>query len=260
MKTFVVLSAALWAANAQAGIYAPAAGQPGSTAIDKDSASFVAWATGWTHYIPGADVSAAWQTPEKALGKAVGDSFDVVSLGNGGQITLTFAQPITDGSGYDFAVFENSFSDTYLELAFVEVSSNGTDFFRFPNHSDTPAPVSAFGSVDPTDIDGYGGKYRQGYGTPFDLSVMAGLAGLDVSRIIQVRLVDVLGNGSEPDSSGHPIYDPYKTTGAAGFDLDAVGVINQTPVPVPAALWLFGSALFGLAGFRRRSAASRLSA
>ena len=56
----------------------------------------------------------------------------VVSLGDGGSITLTFAHPLSDGTGPDLAVFENAFNDTFLELAFVEVSSDGANFVRFP--------------------------------------------------------------------------------------------------------------------------------
>lgn len=141
-----------------AGPFAPAAGQAGSTAIHMDDASFVAWATGYEDYVVGADAAATWQTPEKALGKAAGTSTDIVALGNLGAITLTFDGVITDGEGADFAVFENSFNATFLELAFVEVSSNGSDFFRFPTYSFTSAPVGAFGAVDPTNIDGFAGK------------------------------------------------------------------------------------------------------
>jgi len=151
---------------------------------------------------------------------------------------------------------ENSFSNTFLELAFVEVSSNGTDFFRFPNYSFTASPVSGFGNIDPTNIDGLAGKYRQGYGTPFDLDQLSGIAGLDVNRVQYVRLIDVVGNGSTFDSypaaygGPHPIYDPYPTSGSSGFDLDAVGVIHyaafsaQTPpVPEPSQWAMYAAAL-----------------
>ena len=150
-----------------AGPYAPAAGEAGSTAIHKDDVSIAAWATGFADYVVGIGVDPEFQTPEKALGPAEGTTADIVSLGRGGEITLTFAVPIRDGLGADFAVFENSFSDTFLELGFVEVSSNGTDFFRFDNDSLTPAAVDAFGEVDPTEINNFAGKYRQGFGTPF---------------------------------------------------------------------------------------------
>lgn len=247
-----------------AGPFAPAAGQAGSTAIGKDSTSFVQWATGYQDYQPGVNVDATWKTPEKGLGKAQGTSTDIVVLGDAGRITMTFSGSIFNGEGADFAIFENSFSDTFLELAWVEVSSNGVDFFRFNNYSFTPSAVGAFGSVDPTNIDGLAGKYRQGFGTPFDLGTLSGKPGLDVNNVKYVRIVDIIGNGSQFDSyptfvgGPHPIYDAYPTSGSGGFDLDAVGVIHfnaTTAVPEPDA-WLMG--LLGLAGItvlRRRRAA-----
>ena len=228
-----------------AGPYAPAAGQAGSTAISMNDPAITTWATGYSNYQPGANLSNTWKTPGKALGKAQGTSFDVVSLGTGGQITLSFNDPIVNGNGADFAVFENSFSDSFLELAKVQVSSDGTNFFTFPSYSLTPAAVGPFGSIDPTNISGLAGKYRQGYGTPFDLSTLSAQPSLDINNVSYVRLLDIVGNGSMKDSQGHPIYDPYKTTGSAGFDLDAIGVMHSqsTVVPLPSALWLFVSGL-----------------
>ena len=234
-------------ANAQAGPFAPAAGQPGSTAIAKNSTLIKDWASDYRNYAPGANVDAKWRDPTQALGPAQGNSFDIVALGDAGRITLTFNGSIFNGVGWDFAVFENSFSDTFLEFAFVEVSSNGTSFLRFPAFSFTPAAVSAFGTTDPTNIDGLAGKYRQGFGTPFDLDLLKGVSGIDVNHITQVRLVDVVGNGSEldnwPTSAGgpHRIYDPFPTTGSGGFDLDAVGVRYlkaAAPIPLPSSALL----------------------
>lgn len=239
LTMFLALS--LGAAQGLAGPFEPAAGQAGSTAISKTSPLLVDWATGWENYVIGADVAAQWQTPAKALGPAIGDSFDIVCLGNGGSITLTFDDAIGNGIGFDFAVFENSFNDTFLELGYVEVSSNGVDFFRFENRSLTPNPVGAFGAVDPTNIDGLAGKYRQGFGTPFDLQELSGISPLlDINNIGYVRILDIVGDGTYFDSLGSVIYDPHKTTGSGGFDLDAVGVIHQA---VPEASTLVLSAI-----------------
>jgi hypothetical protein len=224
--------------SAVAGPYAPAAGEPDSTAIDKDSPAIEVWATGHVNYLPGPGVGAPFNDPAKGYGQAEGQSGEIVSLGDGGRITLTFADPIGDGAGADFAVFENSFSDTFLELAWVEVSDGGTSFIRFANHSLTADSVPFLGgSVDPTNVDGLAGKYRQGFGTPFDL------AHVGLARVTHVRLVDVIGDGTAFDSDNHVIYDPYPTSGSAGFDLDAVGVINQVPEPAGFALALSSAAL-----------------
>jgi hypothetical protein len=216
--------------------FAPPAGREGTTAIPMDDPAFVGWAAGYENYLPGTHLDPAWKTPEQAVGKASGTSFNVVSLGRGGQITLSFDPSIQNGEGWDFAVFENAFNDWHLELAYVEVSSNGEDFVRFDSISLTPGPVGGYGSVDAALIDGLAGKYRQGYGTPFDLSdladkpeVQAGL--LDLDRITHVRLIDIIGDGSYLDSRGNPIYDPYPTFDSAGFDLDAIGVSNGAPYP-----------------------------
>ncbi len=209
------------------GPYAPAAGQVGSTAISKDDPSIIAWADNWCNYIVGTNVDAQWQTPEKALGVAEGDSFEIVCLGRGGRITLTFSTPIADGPGWDFATFENGVNDTFLELGYVEVSSDGVNFFRFDNYSQTAALVGAYGMIDPTDITGYCSKYKQGQGTPLDLNELAGVGGVDINAVTHIRIVDIVGDGTYTDTAGNPIYDPYATIGSAGVDLDAIGVIHQ---------------------------------
>ena len=207
-----------WNIKAQ---YAPDADTYGTTAIHKDSAIIVAWATGFKDTIYGEDVDEQWKTPEKALGKAEGTSGDIVCTGRGGQITFTFDSCIYNGEGPDFVCFENGFSNTFLELGWVEVSYDGVHFERFPNYSLTEEPVDAYGDVDPTKIHGYCSKYRQGYGTPFDLDSVS----LDTIRYI--KLIDVVGDGSCLDTKGRIIYDPYKTSGSAGLDIDAIGVMHM---------------------------------
>ncbi|MDA3894767.1 MAG: hypothetical protein PF482_01325 [Desulfobacteraceae bacterium] len=233
---FNFLLFSLFVTHAGAVSYSPAAGQEGSTAIHMDDPAFVSWANGYENYEIGTDVDAVWQTPEYALGQAAGTSYDIVSLGRGGRITMTFDPPIENGEGWDFAVFENAFNDYNLELAYVEVSNNGIDYFRFENISLTQGPVSGYGSLDTTLINGLAGKYRQGYGTPFDLSDISGKpevqsSGVDLSRITHVRIVDIIGDGSFFDSESNVIYDSYPTVSSAGFDLDAIGVSNGAPYP-----------------------------
>ncbi len=47
---------------------------------------------------------------------------------------------------------------------------------------------------------------------------------VDLNHICYIRLIDIIGNGSQTDSMGHPIYDP--TFGVNGADIDAVGIRN----------------------------------
>ncbi len=225
MKTFLTLIFIL--PTLQAGSFPGAAGSSGSDAISKDSTAFVAWAN--NHLTPsyGSGVDAVWRTPVKAHGPATTNTGDIVCLGNGGEIIMTFPRPIRDGAGPDFAVFENSFANTFLELAFVEVSSDGIHFFRFPNRSEGTNLVGAFGAVNPTTLDGLAGKHRIGFGTGFDLAELPISPLLDTGQIRFVKISDIIGNGSIFDSTGAPIYDPTPTTGSGGFDLEAIGVIHQ---------------------------------
>jgi hypothetical protein len=208
------------------------AGTETSWAIGIADEAIVAWATGHSEVTWGDDVATPWQDPSYAYGPAEGSSTLVTPLGRGGSLTLTFDVPIADGEGDDFVVFENSFSDSFLELGFVEVSSDGTVFVRFDSAAHMADPVDEFGALDPMSLNGVAGVYRQGFGTPFDLSLLRYAVGVrsgqvDLSQITHVRVVDVVGDGTDRDSWDRPIYDPFPTMETAGFDLDGVGVIHQ---------------------------------
>ncbi len=221
--------------------YAPPAGQEGSTAIPMDDLRFKSWATSCTVERGFLDIEQEelgfvdFGSEEDALGKAEGNAMNIVSLGDKGVAVLGFEKPIRNGEGFDFAVFENSFSDEFLELAYVEASSDGENFFRFPAVSLTKADVQidGFGVLDATKIHNLAGKYRQGFGTPFDLEELKDIEGLDVNKITHIRIIDVCGDINEDyaafDAQGNIINDPYPTPfPSGGFDLDAIGVIHNS--------------------------------
>lgn len=240
--------------------------EPGIASTDPN---IKGWATGVAQLTRGpidiADPSgslASYGIGGDALGPADG-TLNVVSLGDGGSITLTFATPIANGPGADLAVFENGF-DTggpfFAELAYVEVSSNGSDFFRFPSVSltQTQTQVETFGTIDPTDVYNLAGKHGVLEGTPFDLQELVGVSPLlNVDAVTHVRIVDVVGRitpigafAPSLDSLGNIINDPYNTPfDVGGFDLDAVAVLN---IPEPAMLSILSLAAAGLM-MRRRS-------
>lgn len=218
--------------------YAPLPGEVGSTAIHKDSSIIVAWATGVTVQRGPMDIAqpgngnASFGVEADAVGIANGTG--VVSLGDGGSAIVTFAAPIKNGLGADFAIFENGFADNYIELAFVEVSSDGINFYRFPAISEAPtSPQYWNGSYsDCRYFNNLAGKYRANYGTPFDLEELNGEVGLDINAITHVKIIDVVGfvgpTYGTMDSQGNYINDPYPTAfPSGGFDLDAVAVIHE---------------------------------
>ena len=236
----VVMPVALWAQ------FAPAQDKPGTTAMHADSSAFVAWATGCVAEPgpmnitnPSAGLAGQGWPAENVIGVPQG-TYGVTCLGDGGRATVTFASPICNRPGPDFAVFENGFANAqntdmwFLELGFVEVSSDGENFFRFPAISmvQTETQVGGMGCIDPAQIHNLASKYGAMYGTPFDLDEVPDDPLLDKNNITHVRIIDVIGNIDPEyctyDSQGHPVNDPWPTPFAScGMDLDAVGVIHD---------------------------------
>ncbi|MCD6367309.1 MAG: T9SS type A sorting domain-containing protein [Bacteroidales bacterium] len=243
MKKLLLIILDIFIMFAVWGQYAPSAGQLGTTAVYKDSSVFVAWANaccvvrGWQDIADTSLGKISYGTDTNAVGKA---DNTVVTLGDGGSAVVSFRYPIVDDTGYDFAVFENGLTDLFLELAFVEVSSDSINFVRFPSVSlsDTTIQVSSFGSVYATKIHNLAGKYSALYGTPFDLSDLQDSAAIDLNNVRFVRIIDVVGTIDDSlcrrDSQGHKINDPYPTAfNTGGFDLDAIGVIHADFQMIP---------------------------
>ena len=217
--------------------FSPPAGQEGTTAIHKDSSVFIDWATSCNVERGYLDISVPdsgmVSAGEAVFAIGIADNL-IVSLGDNGSAVLTFNKSIQNGPGPDFAVFENSFTDDFLELAIVEVSSNGIDFVRFPSVSltQTEQQIGSFGLLDATKIHNLAGKYRVEYGTPFDLEELNNISGLNIDSITHVKIIDVVGciqdEYSTYDSQGNKVNDPWPTLfPSGGFDLDAVGVIHN---------------------------------
>ena len=265
----VVSSLALTAA-AHAGIYSAGSNDPTNAydaPVSSTSPLIQHWADTVVEYVPSPGVSASFQNPTTGFA-SLGD-LDASQIANGdapGYITLSFSQPITNGSGKDFAVFENAFTfggGVFMELAYVEVSTDGSNFARFDSLSLNTAPVAgsgAFASFDPTNVYNLAGKHLDGWGTPFDLDeltshalVIAGL--LDLNEINYVRLVDIPGSGDFTDSQGNGIIDNWVTTGSGGFDFRLSQGIAVLPEPCSLALVALGSTLLIRRSRRQRSLA-----
>lgn len=92
------------------------------------------WATSVVDFAFGTGQShnQATRFPAAVLGPPMASDLDsVVSLGNGGFVTLRFDRVIVDGPGPDFIVFENPLPG-FAELATVAISADGVSWHEFP--------------------------------------------------------------------------------------------------------------------------------
>jgi hypothetical protein len=160
-------------------------------------------------------------------------STDVVSLGNGGSIVVSFGpNAIVDGPGPDFIVFENPFwidgnpSGVYAEPGEVSVSDDGATWQSFPcTPTDDPSASDGTGTEPP-----YGAcaGWHIVYSSPANgISPLApataggdafDLADLGVKHARYVRIVDMTREACPDAGADEPT--------ANGFDLDAVAIVN----------------------------------
>jgi len=157
-------------------------------------------------------------------------SLDVVSLGSGGSIEVTFApNAIVDGPGPDFIVFENPFwiagnsNDVYAEPGEVSVSDDGKTWVPFPcNPTFDPGASDGTGTAPPYGAcAGWGVVYStpQNGISPFD-PAKAGGNGYDLATIgvKHARFVKIVDRTDEVCPEAGPDTN--------GFDLDAIAIVN----------------------------------
>jgi len=210
-----------------------------SYTIGEASVSASRFVTGVVSFTPGACAGFGGASmPGIVEGPPVGGgsdhgSTDVVSLGNGGTIVVSFGpNAIVDGPGPDFIVFENPFwidgnpSGVYAEPGEVSVSDDGATWQSFPC---TP-------TYDPSASDGTGTEPPYGscagwhivYSSPangispLDPATAGGdafdLADLGVKHARYARIVDKTREACPDAGADEPT--------ANGFDLDAVAIVN----------------------------------
>ncbi len=150
----------------------------------------------------GDNLAVALGTPEGA-GNASG-SLDVVSLGQGGQITLQLGRPALHG----ITVFENGFGETNgvvlnPEPARVEVSTNGVSWKELKGEAGLRSvEANSTNGIDPAAPEAGGDRFF------FEDS------GIPPGRAVRyVRITDLSQPGPAEAMPG---------SGTAGFDLDAV--------------------------------------
>jgi hypothetical protein len=167
------------------------------------------------------------QMPEIVEGPPVGagaemGSTDVFSLGNGGEIVVSFEpNAIVDGPGVDFIVFENPFDygdgQRFVEPGEVSVSEDGVTWTAFPCTDKTQdEPDGGWGATRCGGMHVVYSNPDNGI-SPLDPKTAGGdpydLADIGVKQAKYVRIVDKVIESSW-------CYDTN------GFDLDAIAIVN----------------------------------
>ena len=217
------------------------AAEPGPDARVADAALAGHFVTGVVSFDPGlcagfgaAAMPGVVEGPPVGGGSSHGGT-DVVSLGAGGSIVLSFApEAIVDGPGPDFIVFENPFwvsgnmNDVFAEPGEVSVSDDGVTWQTYPcDPADDPGNTSGTGVAPPYgQCAGWHAVYSSPTNgiSPVDPATAGGdafdLADLGVARARYVRIVDKTHEAC-PDSGARPNND--------GFDLDAISIVHAEP-------------------------------
>jgi hypothetical protein len=215
-----------------------AAGDGGGSSSDGAIAAS-RFVTGIVSYSPGGCAGFGQSSsPSIVEGPPVGGgtdhgSLDVLSLGGGGTLVLTFApNAIVDGPGPDFIVFENPFwiggsPDTpYAEPGQISVSDDGVTWTAFPcTPTLDPGASDGTGTAPPYgDCGGWQVVYSApGNGiSPFDATHAGGnaydLADLDLKHVRYVKIIDQTHEACPDAGPDKPITN--------GFDLDAIAILN----------------------------------
>lgn len=141
--------------------------------------------------------------PPMGMGENAG-SLDVLSLGEGGEIIVSFAGlDIVNGDGADLIIFENPFIG-WTEIAIVSASMDGESWTEWPCDLDSqegcagvhPVLSHPDNCIDARDVDLAGGD-------AFDLADI----GMEQARFIRIQDAAVSGPG--------------------GFDLDAAVIVHH---------------------------------
>lgn len=186
------------------------------------------WLDRVAHFVAGGSSGfGADKMPGVVFGPPVGggltaQSTDVVSLGNGGTITVVFRDNVVfDGPGNDLAIYENAFhagSETgpiFTEYASIELSPDGKTWTPVPYDALTGDGLAGGAAVLSAPDNGIDPVAPEGGGDRFDI----GAVGLSF-----VRFVRITDGGDAIEDAGNSVPSADK----GGFDLDAAAAIHST--------------------------------
>lgn len=198
-----------------------AAGEAGVVRADRFATEVVRFAPGPCAGFGATSMPGIVSGPPEGAGTLQG-SYDVVSLGAGGEIVLGFGDnAIVDGPGVDFLVFENAFyangdpAQIAADLGEVSVSEDGTTWVSFPCTPGASPPYGACAGWRPVLSSSKNGI------SPFDPAAAGGdpydLADVGLARVRFVRIRDMFRTTCPAEGARPTNY---------GFDLDAIAIVN----------------------------------
>lgn len=251
------------------------------------------WADVVVDYVQGGAVGSDWVTsepftnPQTALGEptrfagtpetfgtattpfsSAYRSYEIVSLGAGGSLTLQFNEPVVDHPlnpyGLDLLIFGNSFysidfgagtatGSIDANIGVVEVSANGVDFVPVTGGADGKFPT--VGYLDVTDpFAGAAGAVLSDFTKPVNPAALANVAGFNTAQIIAAYDGSGGGSGIDLAGSGLNSISFVRISNPAGslrtIEIDALAAVRA--VPEPATIGLLAIATISIGAMRRR--------
>ncbi len=254
------------------------------------------WADQMVNYSQGGPVGSDWVTsepftnPQTALGQptrfagtpetfgtattpfsSAYRSYEIVSIGAGGSLTLQFAEPVVDHPlnpfGIDLLIFGNSFYSIDFgagtatgaidaNIGAIEVSANGVDYVPVTGGADGKFPT--VGYLDTTDpFAATAGSIPSDFTKPVNPEALANVAGLSTAQIIAAY--DGSGGGSGIDLAGSGLSsisfvrisnpaDSLRT-----IEIDALADVQAVPEPTTFGLLILACIGLGINARSRRS-------
>lgn len=185
---------------------------------------------------------------------------ETVSIGEGGSLTVQFAQPVVDDArnpfGIDLLVFGNSFlalgGGVAGEGGLIEVSADGVDFFAVPG-VDADGIFPTLGYQDLTEpFPSTAGSVLTNFTRPVDPSL--DLTGLDM--LAMTAAYDGSGGGAGVDLSSVGLAEisfvRISNPAGSGSSPEIDALADVSPIPEPTGITLTAVACLLAAGALRR--------
>ncbi len=175
-------------------------------------------------------------------------------------ITVDITEINNTGTDVDVQFEVTVNNDSFLPNANSTLGNNfGMDFFYF--NYDTSLSINIPGNFDLINPDDWRVREAKrdsvaGFGT-FEIEFKGPGSRVEGNNSLIFVISGVTGDSASSYAIGHEgVGEAYFAAHVGGFNLDGAGEDDSawvaTVVPVPAAVWLFGSGLIGLAGIARR--------